>query len=75
MSTNNPSQKSVVLESSVKSSLGKQACLGLVRQEIQEPLTQDAKLLRVLGVNSYNVAAHSNPLLTETNLLGMFMVV
>ena len=38
MSTNNPSQKSVVLEFSVKPSLG---CQGLVWQKIQEPLTQD----------------------------------
>jgi len=36
MSTNNPSCKSAALESSVKPSLDK----------IQEPLTQDAKLLR-----------------------------
>jgi len=41
MSTNNPSQKSVVLDSSVKPSLGKKACPGLDLQKIQEPLTQD----------------------------------
>jgi len=41
MSTNNPIQKSVDPESSVKPSLDKQACPSLVWQKIQEPLTQD----------------------------------
>ena len=46
MSTNNPSLKSVFLESSVKPSLGCQFdSPGLVWQEIQEPLTQGAKLV------------------------------
>jgi len=46
MSTNYP--QSVVLASSVKPSLGKQACRSLVDKKIQEPLTQNAKLPKVL---------------------------
>ena len=52
MSTNNPSQKSVVLECSAKPSLGwKLGSPGLIWQKIQEPLTQDADLIGVVGVN------------------------
>ena len=50
-STNNPCQKSVVIESSAKRSLGGlTGSLGLVWQKIQEPLTRDAPLLGVVGV-------------------------
>ena len=47
-STNNPSRKSVVLECSAKPSLRSP---GLISQMLQEPLTQGANLLGVVGVN------------------------
>jgi len=50
---NNPSGKSVVLESSVKPSLTCYLCsAGLVWKKIQEPLTQDAKLCSMVGVKT-----------------------
>ena len=49
-SANKPSWKSVVLESSAQPSLDCQcSSTGLVWQKIQEPLTQDANMVRVLG--------------------------
>ena len=51
MNTNNQSQKSVVLESSAKPRLGCQfGSSGLVWQKSQEPLTQVANLLGMVGV-------------------------
>ena len=50
-STNNPSQKSVVLGSSVKASISCQSSSqGLVCQKIQEQLILGANLSRVVGV-------------------------
>ena len=55
MSTNNSSQKSVVLESSTKPSLGcKVGSQALVWQKIQEPLTQDKYTLQQLKRNRQN---------------------
>ena len=47
MSTNSPSRKLVVMNLQPNQAFGSS---GLLWQKIQEPLTQDAHLLRVLGV-------------------------